>query len=113
MEFSEEDVSKGDFPHYMLKEIFEQPATIRDAMRGRLSREEATAKLGGLGHDATPNCARWIASFSPAAAPRAMRRMCRRIHHRALAHVPCEVEFASEFRYRNMPMTRDTLVFCL
>ena len=49
VEFSAEDVSKGDYPHYMLKEIFEQPETIRDAMRGRLSREEASAKLGGLG----------------------------------------------------------------
>src|SRR6187402_1729929 len=48
VEFSEEDVSRGDFPHYMLKEIFEQPATIRDAMRGRLSQESATAVLGGL-----------------------------------------------------------------
>ena len=49
VEFTEEDVSKGEYPHYMLKEIYEQPATILDAMRGRLSREEATAKLGGLG----------------------------------------------------------------
>jgi glucosamine--fructose-6-phosphate aminotransferase (isomerizing) len=48
VEFSEEDVSKGKYPHYMLKEIFEQPDTIQDAMRGRLSTEEATAKLGGL-----------------------------------------------------------------
>ena len=49
VEFSAEDVSKGSYAHYMLKEIHEQPETIRDAMRGRLVREEATAKLGGLG----------------------------------------------------------------
>src|SRR5678815_3928776 len=48
VEFTEADVSKGDYPHYMLKEIFEQPETIQDAMRGRLSREDASAKLGGL-----------------------------------------------------------------
>ncbi len=48
VEFQEKDVDKGEFPHFMLKEIYEQPDTIRDAMRGRLSREEASAKLGGL-----------------------------------------------------------------
>src|SRR5205085_10990334 len=48
VEFGAEDVSKGDFPHYMLKEIFEQPHSVRDAMRGRLNTEECTAKLGGL-----------------------------------------------------------------
>ncbi|MGZ4983270.1 MAG: class II glutamine amidotransferase, partial [Chthoniobacterales bacterium] len=48
VEFSDEDIKKGDFPHYMLKEIFEQPESVRDAMRGRLSTEESTAKLGGL-----------------------------------------------------------------
>jgi glucosamine--fructose-6-phosphate aminotransferase (isomerizing) len=43
-----EDMDKGKFPHFMLKEIYEQPNSVRDAMRGRLSIEEATAKLGGL-----------------------------------------------------------------
>src|SRR5205814_3960368 len=48
VEFSAEDIKKGDYAHYMLKEIFEQPDSVRDAMRGRLSFEECTAKLGGL-----------------------------------------------------------------
>ena len=48
VEFTTEDVDKGAYPHFMLKEIFEQPNAIRDAMRGRLSMEECTAKLGGL-----------------------------------------------------------------
>src|SRR3984893_18386351 len=48
VEFSDADIKKGDYPHYMLKEIFEQPGSVRDAMRGRLSHEECTAKLGGL-----------------------------------------------------------------
>src|SRR5881392_284114 len=48
VEFGAEDVSKGNFPHYMLKEIFEQPNSVRDAMRGRLYTDECTAKLGGL-----------------------------------------------------------------
>src|SRR5260370_6203528 len=43
VDFTAEDVGKGDYPHYMLKEIFEQPNTVRDAMRGRLNTEESTA----------------------------------------------------------------------
>jgi glucosamine--fructose-6-phosphate aminotransferase (isomerizing) len=112
VEFSEEDVSKGDYAHYMLKEIFEQPETVRDAMRGRLSIEEATAKLGGL--DMTSKELRMI--------ERIVLTGCGTACHAALvgeylletlAHLPTEVEFASEFRYRNLPMTRDTLVFCV
>ncbi len=41
VEFTDEDIKKGDYPHYMLKEIFEQPGSVRDAMRGRLSAERA------------------------------------------------------------------------
>src|SRR5437588_9720423 len=48
VEFTAEDIKKGEFPHYMLKEIFEQPSSVRDAMRGRLNPEECSAKLGGL-----------------------------------------------------------------
>src|SRR5256885_2100528 len=48
VEFTDADVKKGDYPHYMLKEIFEQPDSVRAAMRGRLTYEEGTAKLGGL-----------------------------------------------------------------
>ena len=112
VEFSEQDVNKGDFPHYMLKEIYEQPATVLDAMRGRLSREEATAKLGGL--EMTPQQLREV--------DRIILTGCGTASHaamvgeyviEALAHIPVEVEFASEFRYRNMPMTKDTLVFCV
>jgi glucosamine--fructose-6-phosphate aminotransferase (isomerizing) len=112
VEFSEEDVSKGDYPHYMLKEIFEQPETVRDAMRGRVSMEEATAKLGGL--QMAPKELREI--------ERVVLTGCGTAYHAAmvgeyllesLAHLPTEVEFASEFRYRDMPMTKDTLVFAI
>src|SRR5579862_280417 len=112
VEFTEEDVSKGKFPHYMLKEIFEQPETVHDAMRGRLSLEEATAKLGGI--DMTPKELREV--------ERVVLCGCGTAFHAALvgeylietlAHLPAEVEFASEFRYRNMPMTKDTLVFVI
>ena len=112
VEFSEADVSKGDYAHYMLKEIYEQPATIKDAMRGRLSREEATAKLGGLGM--TPNELRGIDRIILTGCGTACHAaLCGEYIIEALAHVPVEVEFASEFRYRNLPLPKDTLVFCI
>lgn len=110
VEFTAEDVSKGDYEHYMRKEIFEQPETVHDALRGRLSLDEATAKLGGL--EMTSKELRDV--------DRVVIAGCGTAYHAAmvgeylmesLAHLPCEVEFASEFRYRNMPMTKDTLVF--
>ena len=48
VDFTSEDVKLGDYPHYMLKEIFEQPHAVRDALRGRLSVDDASARLGGL-----------------------------------------------------------------
>ena len=112
VEFSAEDVSKGEYPHYMLKEIFEQPETIRDAMRGRLSREEATAKLGGLGM--TPGELRDIDRIIiTGCGTAAHAAMCGEYIIEALAHVPVEVEFASEFRYRQLPLPKNTLVFCM
>ncbi|MDD5350564.1 MAG: glutamine--fructose-6-phosphate transaminase (isomerizing) [Chthoniobacteraceae bacterium] len=112
VEFSEDDVNKGAFPHFMLKEIFEQPESLQNAIRGRLSVEESTAKLGGL--NMTPQQLRDI--------ERIVLTGCGTACHAAmvgeyvietLAHVPTEVEFASEFRYRNMPMNKDTVVFAI
>jgi glucosamine--fructose-6-phosphate aminotransferase (isomerizing) len=112
VDFQERDVEKGDYPHFMLKEIFEQPETITDAMRGRLSREEATAKLGGLE----------MTNAQLRSVERIVLTGCGTAFHAAmvgehlieqLAHIPAEVEFASEFRYRNMPLPKDVLVFAL
>lgn len=112
VEFSEKDVSKGTYPHYMLKEIFEQPDTVRDAMRGRLSREEATSKLGGLN----------MSNADLRSVDRVILSGCGSAFHAAmvgeyliesLAHMPVECEFASEFRYRNLPTTKDSLVFVI
>jgi len=112
VEFSADAVDKGTFPHYMLKEIYEQPNSIRDAMRGRLSSEEATAKLGGLE----------MTNAQLRAVDRIVLSGCGTAFHAALAgeyiienlaHIPVECEIASEFRYRNLPMDRDTLVFVI
>jgi glutamine---fructose-6-phosphate transaminase (isomerizing) len=112
VEFTAEDADKGVYPHYMLKEIFEQPDAIRDAMRGRLSLEDGTAKLGGLN----------MSSRELREVERIVLTACGSAFHTALvgeyllenlAHIPTECEFASEFRYRNMPMNKDTLVFAI
>ena len=112
VEFTEEDIRKGEYPHYMLKEIFEQPESIRDAMRGRLSAEEATAKLGGL--EMTPAELRDVDRIVLTGCGTALHAgMVGEYIIEQLARIPTEVEFASEFRYRNMPLTRDTLVFAI
>jgi glucosamine--fructose-6-phosphate aminotransferase (isomerizing) len=112
IEFSTEDVDRGAYPHYMLKEIFEQPNAIRDAMRGRLSAEESTAKLGGLNMSSRElrNVERIVLTACGTALHAARVGECL---IESLAHIPTEVEFASEFRYRNMPMNKDTLVFAI
>lgn len=112
VEFSDADIKKGDYPHYMLKEIFEQPGSVRDAMRGRLSTEECTAKLGGL--NMTPAQLRDVGRVVLTGCGTALHAaMIGEYLIEALAQIPTEVEYASEFRHRNTPMTRDTLVFAI
>jgi glucosamine--fructose-6-phosphate aminotransferase (isomerizing) len=110
IEFTADDAEKGDFPHYMLKEIYEQPQSLRNAMRGRLSRDDGTAILGGL--NMTPQELRGI--------DRIILSGCGTAFHAAmvgeyvietLARIPTEVEIASEFRYRNVPTDKNTLQF--
>ncbi|HEV2045582.1 MAG TPA: glutamine--fructose-6-phosphate transaminase (isomerizing) [Chthoniobacterales bacterium] len=112
VEFSAEDIKKGDYPHYMLKEIFEQPDSVRDAMRGRLSVEECTAKLGGLNMTAAQlrDVGRLVLTGCGTAlhAGRVGEYIIEQ-----LANIPVEVEYASEFRHRSTPMTRNTLVFAI
>jgi glucosamine--fructose-6-phosphate aminotransferase (isomerizing) len=112
VEYTEKEISKGDYPHYMLKEIFEQPRTVRDAMRGRLSPEEGTAKLGGL--EMTNAELRDVERVVIAGCGTALHAgMVGEYMIETLAHVPVECEFASELRYRNLPLPKDTLVFVI
>src|SRR5438045_4449278 len=112
VEFGAEDVNRGEFPHYMLKEIFEQADSVRDAMRGRLNTEECTAKLGGLN----------MTAAQLRDVTRIVLTGCGTALHAALvgeylieqlASLPVEVEYASEFRHRNTPMSGNTLVFAI
>ncbi len=112
VDFTAEDVGKGDYPHYMLKEIFEQPNTVRDAMRGRLNAEESTARLGGLnmGPPQLRDVGRIVLTGCGTAlhAARVGEYLIER-----MASIPTEVDYASEFRHRNTPMTPETLVFAI
>jgi len=112
VEFTAEDIGKGDYPHYMLKEIFEQPNTVRDAMRGRLNPDESTAKLGGLNMTASQlrDVGRIVLTGCGTAlhAARVGEYLIER-----MASIPTEVDYASEFRHRNTPMTPETLVFAI
>src|SRR5438874_5349956 len=112
VEFTAEDIKKGDYPHYMLKEIFEQPDTVRDAMRGRLNYEECTAKLGGL--NMTPGQLRDVGRVVLTGCGTALHagRVGEYVIEQ-LANIPTEVEYASEFRLHYMPLTPETLVFAI
>ncbi|HZR78668.1 MAG TPA: glutamine--fructose-6-phosphate transaminase (isomerizing), partial [Chthoniobacterales bacterium] len=112
VEFTAEDIKKGDYPHYMLKEICEQPDTVRDAMRGRIVLEESTAKLGGL--NMYPAELRDVARIVLTGCGTALHAA--RVGEYAieqLANVPVDVDFASEYRHRNTPPTERTLVFAI
>ncbi|RBP48002.1 glucosamine--fructose-6-phosphate aminotransferase (isomerizing) [Roseimicrobium gellanilyticum] len=112
VDFTEDEAEKGDFPHFMLKEIYEQPQSLRNAIRGRLSRDEATAVLGGL--QMNPQELRQIDRIILSACGTACHAgMVGEYLIETLARIPTEVEIASEFRYRNVPTTKDTLQFVI
>jgi glucosamine--fructose-6-phosphate aminotransferase (isomerizing) len=105
LEWSLSEIEKGGYDHFMLKEIMEQPDAMADAMRGRVLPEDNEIVLGGL-HDV------WDQLYD---ADRIVIAACGTSWHAALvgeylietfARIPVEVEYASEFRYRD-PILRD------
>ncbi|MCE0482995.1 MAG: glutamine--fructose-6-phosphate transaminase (isomerizing) [Methylacidiphilales bacterium] len=112
IDYQAADTELGDFPHFMLKEIFEQTISIQNAVRGRLNIEESTAQLGGL--NLTPQEIREIDRIVITGCGTAMHSgMVGEYIIESLAHVPVEVEWASEFRLRNSPLDRRTLVIAV
>jgi glucosamine--fructose-6-phosphate aminotransferase (isomerizing) len=112
LEIEAGDIDRGGYDHYMLKEIFEQPESIRNAMRGRLDRDAATAKFGGL--NLTPQQLRSISRIVMTACGTSWHAaLVGEYQIEALARLPVEVEYASELRYRNPPLDNDTLVFTI
>jgi glucosamine--fructose-6-phosphate aminotransferase (isomerizing) len=109
IDYKAADAEIGDFPHFMLKEIFEQTLSIQNAVRGRLNHEGNTAQLGGL--NLSPQELRDVERIVITGCGTAMHAgIVGEYIIEALAHVPVEVEWASEFRLRNSPLDRRTLV---
>ena len=112
VEFAAEEVERGKFPHFMLKEIFEQPHAVQNAIRGRISYEEATARLGGL--NLTPGELRSVDRIIYIACGTALHAgLVGEFLMEDLARIPTECDYASEFRYRNAPVEKHTLVFAI
>jgi glucosamine--fructose-6-phosphate aminotransferase (isomerizing) len=102
-------IERGGYAHFMLKEIMEQPESLRNTLRGRLLEEEGTVKLGGLN----------IPDEDLLKVQRIVITACGTSWHASLigeymmeelARIPTEVEYASEFRYRNPIVDERTLV---
>ncbi len=104
------DTDLGGFPHYMLKEIHDQPEAMRDVLRGRLLRSEATVQLAGLAGLEKLDLKRVkiLACGSSWNAGLAGRH-----YFEELAGLPTDVEYSSEFRYRNAVIEPGTLVLAL
>lgn len=106
------EAEMGDYHHFMEKEIFEQPTALENGMRGRFSDDGSTAVFGGL--NLNPQELRNV--------DRILFIACGTAWHACLvaeylierfARIPVEVEYASEFRYRNAPLDKNTLVFAI
>jgi glutamine---fructose-6-phosphate transaminase (isomerizing) len=112
IEFDPEAAERGQFAHFMLKEIFEQPRTVENAIRGRIDHDAATAKFGGLN----------LSAAELRATHQIVITACGTSWHAGLvgeylfedlSSIPVEVEYASEFRYRNAPIEDNTLVLAI
>jgi len=107
-----EIAQKGDYPHFMLKEIFEQPEALKNCTRGRLLLADGNAKLAGL-----DNSLKELRAID-----RIIITACGTSYYAAMvgeylieewAGIPVEVEYASEFRYRNPIIGSNTLIFTI
>jgi len=112
LDWTIEKAQKGGYPHFMLKEIMEQPDSLKDSQRGRLILEEGMAKLGGL--ESVKEKLRDIKRLIIVA--------CGTAYHAGLvgeymleeyAGIPVEVEVASEFRYKKPVLNKDTAVLAI
>ena len=112
LKLSLEQIEKGGYDHFMLKEIFEQPKSVMDTMRGRLLVDEGVIKMAGIWD--------YLEKFTKA--ERIIIVACGTSWHAGLigeylieefARIPVEVEYASEFRYRNPIITSKDIVIAI
>jgi len=112
IDFNIDEIEKAGFEHFMLKEIFEQPNTFKDSFRGRLMPDHGNVVLGGLKNvaDKLRNASRIIFTacgtswHSALVAEYLIENLCQ---------IPVEVEYASEFRYRNPVLMQEDVVFAI
>lgn len=112
LEMNLEQLEKGGYPHFMLKEIYEQPASIWNSMRGRIDAHKSSLRLGGIGQyeNKLYNAKRIIIV---ACGTSWHAGLVAEYLFEDLARVPVEVEYASEFRYRNPIVSEDDIVIAI
>lgn len=112
IEWDAKDVEKGDYPHFMLKEIMEQPESLANSLRGRLVPDEGAAKLGGL--MPIEKRLREIEKLHIAACGTARHAgLIAELMLEEYANLPTDVDAASEFRYRKNILERNSAVLAI
>ncbi|MBV6427858.1 MAG: Glutamine--fructose-6-phosphate aminotransferase [isomerizing] [Haliscomenobacter sp.] len=107
-----EMLEKGGYDYFMLKEIYEQPNTLRECMRGRLNAEEGWVRLGGM-EDYASRIAHAKRFIMVACGTSWHSGLIGEYLFEGLARIPVEVEYASEFRYRNPVLTEGDVVIAI
>ncbi len=112
LEWGEEEAKLAGYPHFMLKEIFEQPRSIADSMRGRLVESTGNVNLGGLSDvlSELKNIKRLIIVSCGTARCASLVGQYMLEEH---AGIPVEVDYAHEFRYRSTPIEKNTAVLAI
>lgn len=112
IEYNIEEIEKGNYPHYMLKEICEQSHTITDTLRGRLRLDEGTAHLGGI-QDYLLRIERANRFYITACGTSWHAGLIGKYLLEEFAGIPVHVEYASEFRYRKTVIDSNTVVIAI
>lgn len=112
LDYDLEKAELGEFPHYMLKEIFEAPQTIQAATRGRLRADTSTVKLGGL--ESVAQQLQYIDRIVIVACGTSFYAgLVGEYLIEEIAGIPVEVQLASEFKYRHEPFSRSTALIAI
>lgn len=112
LEMSLDSIEKGGYPHFMLKEIFEQPNSVLDTLRGRIDPQNKEIKLGGL-MDYEKKLSKADRIIIVACGTSWHAGLIGEYLFEDLARIPVEVEYASEFRYRNPIIKEDDIVLAI
>ena len=112
IDLSIEEIEKGEFPHYMLKEIHDQKHSITNTMRGRLNLVDGTTHLGGIA-DCMPNLLSASRIYITACGTSWHAGLIGKHLIESYAQVPVHVEYASEFRYRNAIIDPNTVLIAI